>query len=49
MVTPQEEGVEVAWQKEMVDKAEPKVGTQRYRWRVTTVVLLVHRALLSFV
>ena len=26
MVTPQEEGVSVAWQKEMVDKAEPKVG-----------------------
>lgn len=25
MVTPQEEGVDVAWQKEMVDKAEPKV------------------------
>ncbi len=25
-VTPQEEGVEVAWQKEMVDKAEPKVS-----------------------
>lgn len=26
MVTPQEEGVDVAWQKEMVDKAEPKVN-----------------------
>lgn len=25
MVKPQEEGVEVVWQKEMVDKAEPKV------------------------
>lgn len=25
MVTPQQEGAEVAWQKEMVDKAEPKV------------------------
>lgn len=25
MVTPQEEGADVVWQKEMVDKAEPKV------------------------
>lgn len=30
MVTPQEEGVDVAWQKEMVDKAEPKVCMLRY-------------------
>ena len=29
MVTPQEEGVDVAWQKEMVDKAEPKVKRQQ--------------------
>lgn len=25
MVTPKEEGADVVWQKEMVDKAEPKV------------------------
>lgn len=31
MVTPQEEGVEVKWQKEMVDKAEPKVLNDRAR------------------
>lgn len=32
MVTPQEEGVDVAWQKEMVDKAEPKVCILRKRF-----------------
>lgn len=55
MVTPQEEGVNVVWQKEMVDKAEPKVkkrqleprlaaNLERRRWVARTLGLQLRNA-----